>query len=349
MMERLSPERYDTLEGIADPAETPVLFGHAEAADRIAAAYRAGKLHHALLLAGPRGIGKATLAFHVARHLLGHPNAAEAPDRIAPADPHSPLFRQVAMRAHPALLHLTRPRDDRTGKFRTVITVDEVRGLGRFLSLTTHDGGWRVVVADAVDDMNVNAANALLKNLEEPPPRTLFLLLAHSLGSVLPTIRSRAQTIRLQPLSEADMAPTLAALSQAMPAPEHLAALLRLSGGSPRRALLLTEFGGLEIATTLRNILQADQPDMVEAHRLADAVSGREAGITFELFNEQAMMMVADAATQAALSGDLARAGRLSGAHREIGLVITETEIYNLDRKQHVLSMISSLSTALRM
>src|SRR6476620_9662430 len=125
--ERIAPEQHDTLEGIAEPSENPVLVGHADAVGTIVAAYRSGKLPHALLLAGPRGIGKATLAYHVAHHLLSHPVAARAPDALAVPDPASSLFRQIAMGAHPAILHLTRPFNDKTKKFATLLTVDEIR------------------------------------------------------------------------------------------------------------------------------------------------------------------------------------------------------------------------------
>ena len=163
----------------------------------LAAAYRSGKLSHALLLAGPQGIGKATLAFHLARHLLRHPSPETAPDELEGPDTASSLFRQIATGAHPSVLHLTRPMNEKTKSFKTVVTVDEVRRINRFLSLTSHDGSYRVVIVDPADDMNTNAANALLKNLEEPPSRTLFILITHSIGRLLPTIRSRCQTILL--------------------------------------------------------------------------------------------------------------------------------------------------------
>src|SRR5690606_2871273 len=129
----------------------------------------AGKLHHALMVTGPRGIGKATFAFHVAHHLFRYPDATEAPETLTDIDRESQAFRLAVRGAHSGLLHLTRPWMEREKKFRNGITVDEVRRVGRFLSMTPPDGGWRVVIVDSADDMNSNAANALLKNLEEPP------------------------------------------------------------------------------------------------------------------------------------------------------------------------------------
>ena len=134
MFERIAPEQHDTLDGVAEPSENPHLFGHREAASMLASAYRAGKLPHALLLAGPLGVGKATLAFHLANHLLKFSRHEGAPAELATPEPESPLFRQIAIGAHPSVLHLTRPWDEKTKKFKTVVSVDEIRRVSRFLS-----------------------------------------------------------------------------------------------------------------------------------------------------------------------------------------------------------------------
>ncbi|MBE0695103.1 MAG: DNA polymerase III subunit delta', partial [Aquamicrobium sp.] len=151
---RLAPEQFDTIPEIAEPAENPLLLGHEEAAAHVAAAYRSGRLHHALLLCGPAGIGKATFAFHLAEHLLAHPVPQDAPPALSPRDPASALFRQIAQGAHPSVLHLTRPLNEKTKAFKSAVTVDEIRRIGRFLSMTSHDGSWRVVIVDPADDMN---------------------------------------------------------------------------------------------------------------------------------------------------------------------------------------------------
>lgn len=350
MFERIAPEQHDTLDGIPEPAENQHFFGHRDVVSMLVAAYRAGKLPHALLLAGPLGVGKATLAFHLAYHLLKHPTQEGAPADLAEPDPQSALFRQIAIGAHPSVLHLTRPQNEKTKGFKTVVTVDEIRRVNRFLSMTSHDGGYRIVIVDPADDMNTSAANALLKNLEEPPARTLFVLIAHSPGGLLPTIRSRCQTIRLSPLGQGDLIAALSTFDVKPPAEAAARqALAERSGGSVRMAILLTQYGGLEIAEATDKIVNAPSLDVAGAHRLADAVAGRDSAIQFDVFNRHVLGLYAGAASAAALAGDLYRAGRYSRNWEESRVAIEEAETYNLDRKQHALNMIARLQDTFRM
>jgi DNA polymerase III subunit delta' len=345
-MERLAPEQHDTLDGVVEPAENPVLVGHRAMADGLASAYRAGHLPHGLMFVGPKGIGKATLAFHLANHLLAHVRSEDAPVALSQPDAASGRFRQIASGAHPGVLHLTRPWDDKTKKFRTALTVEEIRRINRFLSLSSADGGYRVVIVDPADDMNVNAANALLKNLEEPPARTVFILIVNSPGSVLPTLRSRCQIVRFTPLADDDVATALGHVSEAaVPTGD----VLRASGGSVRRAILLGEYGGVDISDALQKVATARQKSVAEVHALADAVSGRDRAIQFELFNEFVLDLMSDQAAVAARAGQLDRAEGLSRGWTEMRIAINEAETYNLDRKQHALSMIFRLNDALRM
>lgn len=346
-VERLAPERHDTLDDIPDPAENPSLIGHEEVARQSAEAYRAGRLHHALLLAGPRGIGKATLAFHLARHLLTFPDPKKAPAEFLPADPEGQLFRQVAQGSHPAVLHLTRPVNEKSKGFKTVITVDEVRRIARFLSMTSHDGAYRIVIVDATDDMNVNAANALLKNLEEPPQRALFVLISHSPGRLLPTIRSRCQVTRMRPLGEAELIAALDRLGAEHPAkPELQARLASLARGSVREALILTQYGGLEVVEAVAGLTSPARLDVAEAMRVAEAVAARDADRVFRIFNDAVLERASDLARAAAGEGDIAAAERYSQIHSEMARSITETETYNLDRRQHAIGLMRRLQQA---
>ncbi|MEX0953719.1 MAG: DNA polymerase III subunit delta' [Rhizobiaceae bacterium] len=333
-IEHLAPRQHDSIDGVPEPAENPYLIGHERARGNLASAFTAGRLHHALLLTGPAGIGKATFAFHLARHVLvGQKDAP--PDHLLPADPQSHTFRSVAQGAHSAVLHLTRPANERAKGFKTVVTVEEIRRVGRFLSLSAHDGGYRVVIVDPADDLNASAANALLKNLEEPPARTLFVLIAHVPGRLVPTIRSRCQIVRLDPLSEPEILEAMTALGLTLPDTAGARSeLARRAGGSVRNAILLTEYGGLEIASTIEKLLDASQFDLALASRLADAVTGREQTVQLDIFNDHLLDAIAAGATQ----GDRLRSARQAESWSRLREDIASTEIYNLDKRHHVMT-----------
>ncbi|GHD09498.1 DNA polymerase III subunit delta' [Tianweitania populi] len=340
MYERLAPLTHDSLDDIPEPSETLRLVGHHEAREMLRSAHAASKLHHAILLSGPQGIGKATLAFQFAAQLLGE----SMPGGFDVRDPAGALYRQIASGAHPGVLHLSRPYDDKTKKFRTVITADEIRRVSRFLSLRTHDGGYRVVIVDPADDMNRSAANALLKNLEEPPSKVLFILISHSPGRLLPTIRSRTQVIKFHPLGADELFEAMGSFAAALPnTAEERAELARRAGGSPRAAILLTLHGGLEIAQATDQLISGRSDDVAAAYKLADAVTGREAGMQFQLFNAYALERLSEAATTLGREGHAAAAARLADAWNDATRRVGETEAYNLDKKQHVMSMLQTL------
>jgi DNA polymerase-3 subunit delta' len=346
--ERLAPEQADSLADVPDPAESAHLVGHQALAAQIAAAYRAGKLPHALLLTGPRGIGKATFAFHLAHHLLTHARGEAAPGAFATPDPRSSLSRQIASGAHPAVLHLTRPFDEKTKKFKGAITVDEVRRVGRFLSLRAHDDSYRVVIVDPADEMNRNAANALLKNLEEPPARAIFLLVSHAPGALLPTIRSRCHAMRFSPLGDEEIAAVLSTFGTGLPAdPAARRRLLERAGGSPRQAILLADHGGFDVTEAADRYAAQRRRDPLDAYKLADAVAGREQSVTFDMLNAHLLDRVAEAAADAARRGEGRRAARLAALWEETSTAIRETGAYNLDRRQHVVGLLNRIGEAL--
>ena len=345
--ERSYPEQHDSLPDVPEPAENPHLFGHQEEAAALAADYRAGRLHHAVILGGKSGIGKATLAFHLARHILGYPVRVSAPATIAAPDTADQTFRLVAQGAHPSLLHLTRPLSDRGKGHKSALTVDEVRRVSRFLSMTSHDGGHRIVIVDPADDMNTNAANALLKNLEEPPANCLFLLTSHSPGRLLPTIRSRCRVMRLRPLADDLLLKALAAVGVAPPNDETARALLLgQAAGSVRDALMLTRFAGLEIVSELDRVVAAPRFDAQAAYRIADTVSSRDDGGRFSVFNDAILDRTSEMARQAAREGQNDRAALLSRFWQEASEQIGATRVYNLDRKQHVVGLLRRLHEA---
>jgi DNA polymerase III subunit delta' len=337
------PEQHDTLHGIKAPVETAELFGHDRQSQLIAQSYHLGRMHHAFLLEGPHGIGKASFAFHLAQHLIANPNASEAPAAFTLLDRNSSDFRQLAQGTHGQLLHLTRPFDPKTEKFKTMLTVDEVRRIGHFLSRTNPGAGYRTVIIDPVNDMNANASNALLKNLEEPPSRTLFILIAHASGRVLPTIRSRCQHIVFSALGMGDLA---RALENAVGAPVpsgEMAKLSELSEGSVRRALLLRQFGGLEVTEAADALIEAVVFDAEKAAKLGDVLTAREAEIQYQLLTDHLLQRIAKAADRHAAGADTRRAETMARSFSETREMLAQAHRFNLDRKQTVFGLIAAL------
>lgn len=351
MIEELDvPKAHDSIEGVAEPSASDYLTGHGEIVAFLAQAYREGRMHHALLFEGAQGVGKATLAFHLAGHMLAFGDQTFAPETIGMPDFSKPLWRQIAGGMHPAVLHINRPFDQKTGKFRTGIPVEEIRRVTHFLTRTASDGAWRIVIVDPADDMNRNAANALLKTLEEPPARAMFILISHSSGRLLPTIRSRCQSIQFKPLGDDALTDALEHIgpSVGLDADGITQSLLTRSEGSVRKALLLVAHGGLEISNTVDAILQGQAFDLPKAQTLSGVLNGREAEVQYELFRDYLMGRIADEARRYADSGQLREADQWSRFWSELVREISNAETYNLDRKQAVMILLEKTHRAFR-
>lgn len=273
----------DRVEGAPHPRETRQLFGQEAAERRFLDAFAQDRLHHGWLITGPRGVGKATLAWRLAKFLLAtEPGGGlfGAPETLD-IDPDHPVAHRIAAGSEPGLLVIRRGADEKTGKLKTQITVDEVRKLREFFGLSAAEGGRRVVIVDAADEMNPNAANALLKLLEEPPAGAMLLLVAHQPSRLLPTIRSRCRELRLNPLGPDDMA---RALEQAVGETGDGEALAQLSGGSVGEAIRVANGGGLalyaEIVQILADLPRLSRPDVL---KLSNSLGGREAEPRFDL------------------------------------------------------------------
>ncbi|MDC0738678.1 DNA polymerase III subunit delta' [Cognatishimia sp. SS12] len=277
----------DRLPGAPHPRETLQLFGQSAAEAAFLEAFNAERLHHGWLITGPRGVGKATLAWQIARFLLATPKSdgglfGDAP-QIATSlqiDPEHPVARRIQAGSEPGLFSVKRPYDEKTKKLKSQITVDEIRKLKNFFALSAADGGRRVVIVDSADEMNTSAANALLKLLEEPPADTTILLISHQPSRLLPTIRSRCRELRLTQLQPEDMA---AALAQAEVETDASAAMSELSAGSIGDAIRLAQMEGLATYTALISLFQ-DLPglDRQRALKLADMAAARGADDRFE-------------------------------------------------------------------
>ncbi len=281
----------DRAPGAPHPRETARLFGQSAAESAFLEAYNSGRLHHAWLLSGPRGVGKATLAWRIARFLLATPLVeggglfdAPPPETLDIAADH-PVSRRLLAGSDPGLAAITRSVNDKTGRMRGEIVVEDIRRLSGFFGLSATDGGRRVVIIDAADEMNPSAANALLKMLEEPPGRASLLLISHSPTQLLPTIRSRCRSLLLRELSPPDMAAALAQAGADLPGDTGaLTALAALAGGSVGNALRLLNMGGLEIYGELVALLGSlPRLDRPRALRLAEAAAQRNAAARFDL------------------------------------------------------------------
>lgn len=342
----MSNEKHGVLDGAVPPAENMRLFGHAEAEQFLAQNYRSGKGHHAILIEGPEGIGKATLAFRFANHVLSHPDPAQAPDMLADPDANAIVSRQIASGASHNLLHLTRPTDEKTGRVKSAITVDEVRRAGKFFSQTSGTGNWRIVIIDTADDLNRNAANAILKILEEPPKRSLFLVLTHAPGKLLPTIRSRCLPLSLRPLGAGPMRQAMAHLGFEI-AGTNAEKVFAAANGSVSEALKLVNYGGLDIMIAFNAVLAGQGPGIrKDMHKLADTLSGKDSETIFDFFSDLAGNHIISQARQAALAGDLSRADRFARLSSAISEKLTLAGAYNLDRKQTILSLLDDLRSA---
>lgn len=270
------------------PRANPLLVGHAPAETALARAWQSGRMPHAWLIVGPRGIGKATLAYRFARYVFAQGTADTAPVGLfggivdaAPTETLAieaahPIFRRVAASGHPDLFTLERGlMHPDTKKPTNEIVVPHVRRLNEQLRLTPVEGGWRIAVVDEAEALNANAANAFLKLLEEPPARALILLISHAPGRLLPTIRSRCRLLTLPPLGDTDVSALLARYRPSLTDADRTT-LVRLGEGSIGRALELEIRGGVELYGEILQLLgHLPKLDVPAVHNFADRMARR--------------------------------------------------------------------------
>ena len=262
------------------PRETTALFGHGEAERALLDAYKSGRIAHSWLIGGPPGIGKATLAYRLARFVLAHPDpqTSEVQNAVSLAvDPEHPTARRISAQAQGDLLVLERSINEQTGKLYTVIRVDDVRRTVSFFGSTAGEGGWRIAIVDAVDDLQREGANALLKILEEPPKRSLLLLVSHAPGRELPTIRSRCRRLLLRPLATSDV---VSALTESMGRDADLPDVRQAAEaaeGSVGRAFGLLDGPALALRQRVLDLFaQLPDPDPRALHALGEAIGGSD-------------------------------------------------------------------------
>lgn len=329
------------------PRENDLLLGQDAAEALLCQAIASGRMHHAWLITGPQGVGKATLAYRLARHILaGQPKS----DSLA-LPPTHPVFRRVAADTHADLLTIEREWDEKKKKKQGEIPVETVRQIAGFLHLTAAEGGWRVVILDGAEDMNRNGANALLKVLEEPPPRTVLILICAAAGRLLPTIRSRCRRLRLGRLEDAVLLELLRRYRPDTTEAERLR-LASLAEGSIGRALSLAEGDGLPAADLVARVL-AELPH--PRHRLADEVAdalGRSED-SFATFMELLRADIAAAVRDGARGVAEPAQTHLLGQRRladwvdiwqALGALQAETEDLYLDKRHAIAKTLSMLA-----
>ncbi len=353
--------------GLIPPRENPDLIGHEAAEQTLLQAWQGARFPHAWLISGPRGIGKATLAYRFARFVLageGEGGLFGGPEDLS-LDPEHPVFRRIVGGGHADFLAIERSVDEKSKKLRSEIVVGDVRRAQPFFAQTAAEGGWRVAVVDCADEMNRNAANALLKVLEEPPERGLLLLVSHAPGSLLATLRSRCRKLALRPLAD-DQVATL--LQQRFPelAADEATALVALAAGSPGRALGLAAEGGLDLYRELLALLEGlPGCDVPALHKLGDRLARANGAPAFQALMELLLGFLGRLVTAAAsghrppevVSGEGATMSRLAARRgldqwlevwEKVGRLAASAEGANLDRKQVLLNVFSVLERASR-
>jgi DNA polymerase-3 subunit delta' len=346
----MASRKDDDESGIAAPRETAELFGHTEAERTLLGAYRSGRIAHAWLIGGARGIGKATLAYRMARFVLANPVPALPAVTKATSlaiDPNNPVARQVASGAHGGLLTLERTANDK-GVLRSEIVVGQSRDTLSFFGTTAAVDGWRICVVDTVDELNENAANALLKIIEEPPARSLFLLISHAPQRVLATIRSRCRKLSLRPLEDGDVIRAAALATGKSESDPELIAAAAASGGSAGHALELMGGKTLGLQKQTEALLDGlpkldpralhtlgDQLPLNDRAALGAVIDSIERWISEKLHHDD-------------VSANLPRLARLAEVWEKIVNDARETEAYNLERKPLVFSVFGMLAEATR-
>lgn len=348
----MSPRQVEPEIAAPHPRETSVLFGHREAEAALLNAYRSGRIPHAWLIGGAQGIGKATLAYRMARFVLAHrdPKSAEVQraDNLF-VDPSDPAARHIAAGAHGGLLTLERTLNEK-GVMRTVITVDETRETIAFFGSTAAVDGWRVCIVDTVDELNPNAANALLKILEEPPQQSLFLLVSHAPARVLATIQSRCRKLPLRPLSREDVIAAAAEAAGLKADATALSEAAESSEGSVARALTLLGGGGLKLVERTATLLEKlPAIDPRELHALGDAL-GTSDRAALAAFVDSVDRYLAERLKSPGLdaNAELPRLARLAEVWEKVARAARDTLDYNLERKPLVFSVFSMLAEAMR-
>ncbi|MET0742052.1 MAG: DNA polymerase III subunit delta' [Microvirga sp.] len=340
----------DAFPGALHPREQFAFFGHGEGEEAFIDGLRSSRLHHAWLIGGPQGIGKATLAYRVARAALDLQDREATTLRSLDIAENSRAARQVRALSHPNLSVLRRTSGtDRKGPSAT-IPVDAVRRALAMFGSTSADGGYRICIVDSADDLTTSSANALLKVIEEPPPRSLFLIVSHAPQRLLPTIRSRCRKLLLKPLADGEVRAAVASLGS--PWAEAPADLLErataLGEGSVRRVLEMLDADKVTHVETVTGVLDAlPRKDARQLLLLAETLSKRDADDTYELTLETIQRWASHRVREGAHLG-ASRLAPLVEVCEKIARSAREIKVFNLDRRPFILQLFDELAEAVR-
>ena len=337
---------FGDLPGIPRPREQTRLVGHEAATAAFVEAIGGGRLHHAWLISGPRGIGKATLAYHVARRLVADP-AKLAKSGTLETLAEDRAARQVAALSHPNIAALRRAQSPGSKTLPTKISVDAVRQALELFGSTAGSDGYRVCIVDSAEDLNANSANALLKMVEEPPPRSLFLIVSHAPGRLLPTIRSRCRFLALRPLSDGQVRAVIESFPPPFAQPETgaIARAAASSEGSVPRAVALLDPAAVTLSAEIGALL-ADlrQPDWRRIAKLAESLGGRDSDDALLMLREALQRFVSEEIERRKTHRPAALVSLVEAADR-IESSARAATVYNLDRRALVLSMFGELAS----
>lgn len=352
------------IDGEFPPRLTRALVGHKRPIAEFIAAAQGGRMPHAWLLCGPQGVGKASFAYLVARAVLSHAVPTQI-EHISPAVD-SDASRLLETSIHPDMYVLKRSYNEKTDKFRGDISVEETRVLKKAFALSSARGGWRVAIIDAIDEVTRNGVNALLKLIEEPPEKCLFLIVCHHPGRVLDTIRSRCRQLNFNALSEDELQQIIAGKLSGID-PNEAAAAAFLADGSAGRALSLSENGGFDLYRDMVGVMASlPQLDVEQVHGFANRFGTRAAPESFPLFcyllsgwlHRYVRSLSTGQAFQPVFEGEAELAERFMAGQLPLEPSVSlweklqqqsrVVEALNLDKKQAVLEWFVELADATR-